>query len=316
MYTESQLNSMNKGQVVNAALNAISKLEALSKGPLTADMVKAEVLNLKQRATELQHARASAQEAHILAIADLNNAHQKEITALKLKYESQDGLEGKEIDDLYKALEDRAKKAEDDLTFGLEKAENEANIKLAEIKKRVDEAEEKATEAITKSAEKVKKNNELFLDQLDDMETKHQRNVEQKTYEQKKALRDMDMKFVEEAAKEADLVVYEKEYVDGLKDEAAEAIKDTQGKIDKAVKEATSKVYATEGAKFNKLKNESENKIALLENDNKHYQATLTATEKRVMDLESKLALVPSQIKEAVEAAKAAVTVNQDAAKK
>ena len=85
--------------------------------------------------------------------------------------------------------------------------------------------------------------------------------------------------------------------------------------VNEAVSTATRAVHASEGTKYSSLKNSTDNTIALLKNDNDHLNGTLKATEARVKDLEAKLALVPSQIKEAVAAAKADVITNVDAKK-
>lgn len=315
-FTKPQLEAKNKASLVALVMDQDKRIEALSSGPLTADMVKAENLSLKAKVIEIKDARATKKEAHQRALAEIKKDADLKTKELELKYASEDGEDAKELDNLYNSLESRAKKASSDLSFGLEVAENEANIKLSEINQKVEKAQEKFDETIKSLAEQITIAKEKNKDSLVNIKTEHERTVEQTKYENKIALRDLNEAYAYDAAEKLGLEILEKSKYNELKEFKESSEEEVNSKIEEAVKQAKAEVHRTEGAKYSKLESNTASEIALLKNDKAHLTSTNEALQKRIADLEAQVKEFPVKIAEAVGAAKADITVNQDAAKK
>ena len=316
MYTESQLNGLNKGQVVNVALKLAEQLDALSKGPVTADRIKSEFLNLKKQSIDIAERRELAKQQHEETLKAIIADKEKQIKELELKFSSEEGLDAKQLDKLYTELEKKATKAQSDLTFGLEKAENDAKVELDKISIKVEKAKETYAELKEDLEGKTKNLEESYVEQIEEIQTKHTRDLEQISYDQKIALRDKDNKFIESVAKDLKVTLINSEELKELKDFKATDEKEVSKVVEEAVTAAKAAIHASEGSKLSALKNSSDNTIALLENDKKHLESQLKAQEARILDLEARLKEVPTQIKEAVAAAKAEVVTNVDTGKK
>ena len=315
-YTESQLNGKNKGQVVAIALALTSQLDAINSGPVTSDVVKAKMLELKRQSVDIADKRKEEINRHAEAIATIKAESERHIAELELKYLSEDGVDGKAITQQYAELQKNAIKGISDLSFGLEKAEHETKIKLEKLAEQTTAANEKFTELEAKLAEDTRNIRNAHVREIKSMETAQARKIEQIIYDNAIAVRDKNKEFADKVTKTLGLELVEATSYRELKETKEADAKEVKSQIEEAVKAAEAKLYRTEGSKFNQLKNASENRIALLENDNEHIESNLLVANTRIKDLESKLALVPTQIKEAVAASKAAISVNQDVGKK
>jgi hypothetical protein len=316
MYTEAQLNGMTKAQIIDATLKLTSKVESLSSGPITADTIKAAYLNLKKEGADIAERRQNSQQAHKEALAEIEANKVKAIAEMQLKYTSTDGQDAKELEKLYSDLEAKSIKAIKDLTFGLEKAENDAAVELAKLNEKTEKAQEKHDTLVAQLSDKEKEVIAKFYAEQESREVAHKRKMEQLQYDNSIALRDGNITFMEKAAASLGMEMIDSTELEGLK-EFTKTDADAITEIVKVeVAEATSKVYASEGGKASALKFASDSKIALLENDKKHLEASVLAQATRITELEARLKDVPAQIAAAVQAAQSSVTVNQDAVKK
>lgn len=316
MHTEAQLNSMTKTQIIENTLKLSAKLEQVSSGPVTADVIKAEYLSLKREGASIAERRQKSKENHELAIARIEAENERAIAELELKFNSEESNDKDQLEKDYEALEAKSLKAIKDLSFGLEEAENKAKVELAKITE--------ATVAAQENFDTLEENLSLRLKELRDkhavdlvkIEQDQKRLIEQTQYDNKIALRDENLKFIDNAAERLGKVVVDanefkelEEFVKTDNEAVAEIVK-------VEVSEATSKVHAAKGAEISKMKSEYESKIALLENDKGHLVASVSSQASRIEALEQRLKDVPSQIAEAVKAAQSSVTVNQDTNKK
>lgn len=314
--TEAQLNSKNKGQVVTIALNLSERLEAYENGPLSSSQVVAKMLQLKKEALAVKEAAAQNKREHTERMAQIEADKVKSIKEMELKYASDNGKDAEELKALYEELEKNVAKAKGDLTFGLEEAENDANAKLEKISDKVDKATAEADIKLAELASKLQEAKSKNAEELASMKISHERKLEQENYDMTKSRRDAHTEELNEYAKEHDLVLVTK----SAHDTATKGIEKQLEEADKAnaiaIAEAVKAEKASSAIALNSLKVNKDNEIALLKNDVSHKDATIVSNESRIKDLESRLSEVPGQIKDAVEAAKSAVTVHQDAAKK
>lgn len=314
--TEATLNGMNKGQVVATALSLIAKLDTLSSGPITSDRIKAEMLNLKREGLDIVERRENAKNELTKALAEIEANKERAIAELQLKFNANDGVDADALNKSYEDLEAKSIKAIKDLTFGLEKAENDANIEMAKIQEKIDIAQKKYDDLVADTESKANSLRTRFAEEVNKTTIEHTRKMDQLSYDQSIALRDENMKFIKSAADNLNFDIVDKAELQNLKDFKAKEESELATALEDAVKEAKSSVYAAEGAKLNALKSQKDTEIALLQNDNKHLQTTITSQASRIADLEARLKDVPTQIAEAVKAAQSSVTVNQDSTKK
>lgn len=316
MFTESELKNSNKDNLVAKAMQMVKRIADLTSGPITADILKGQHISIKKQAVTIVQERQESMQNYQLQLAQINADKEKTIAKLQLEFKSSESTPAKELEAQYTKLEKDATEAKGDLTFGLEKAENEANIKLAEIAVKVEEAEQDRKDAIDKHQTTVD-------DLADGLKTwraveaqSHARKMEQLAYDNKKALRDENREYADKAAKSFNASIIVTDELDDLKSFKVASEKEIADAIELAVKAGASAIYATEGTKLSKLKNETDSAIALLQNDKAHLIAKVSSDSSRIMDLENQLRMVPDQIAKAVDAAKASIMVNQDAGKK
>lgn len=315
-YTEANLNAMRKDDLVSVALKLSNELDEINSGPLTADAVKSKLLALKKEAILSKERREANEQQYLLQVQKLEEESERAKAELELKYKASNGVEEDKLENLFKALEARAKDQEKDLSFGLEEAEVEASIKLSEINKKVSDAEEKLEKAEEESEEGISSLSDEFKAKISKIKTDHAREVEQLTYDNKIALRDKNSKYLNDAAEALGMVVVKSADYTELKEFKAQEEEAVEEAITSAVAKAKSEVYASEGAKLSKTTSDFSSKVALLENDKKHLEASLTNANARINDLEARLKDVPAQIATAVASARSEVTVNQDTNKK
>ena len=316
MYTEAQLNGMTKTQIIDQTLKLASKVESLSSGPVTADTIKAAFLNLKKEGADIAERRQLAQQAHKEALAEIEANKEKAIAEMTLKYGATEGHDAQALETAYAELEAKSLKAIKDLSFGLEKAENDIAVQLAKLNEKAEKAQAKYDALESDLANKETAIVAKFQEENSVRTTAHARKMEQLQYDNSIALRDGNIAFMEKAADSLGMELIDSEELKVLQ-EFTKTDADTTAEIVKVeVAEASQKIYASEGAKASALKFASDSKIALLENDKKHLEASVLAQTTRIAELEARLKDVPTQIAAAVQAAQSSVTVNQDAVKK
>ena len=316
MITESGLNSKNKGQVVAIALDLSAKLDAMNTTPLTAAQVESMMLNLKKQANEVALKSQLATAAHIQVLAQIEADNKKEVTKLQLDYDASAGVGLKELVALHEELQNKVIAAEGDLTFGLKAKEIQVNEALENIRldaiKRTDEAADKVEKAEGDFIE-VKNQTAALSEEL---RVKHDRTMEQNKYDNSIAERDQDVVTLKKVADKNELTLITTEEFSVIEAKAKYNEDLVQKQLTEAVSESRALTMRQEGAKFSQLKNSTDNTIALLTNDNTHMKDQLASADERIEALEERLKQVPSQIKDAVEAAKSTVNNNIESGKK
>lgn len=314
--TESQLNGRNKGQVVEFAMKLQEKLEEATAGALTASGLERKVLALQREVIYVKDNALQRKQEFEHNVATIKANTEIKLKELELEYTNNDSLEAKELNELFKSLEEKATKAKKDLTFGLKEAETNSNEALIKIEENISKITNDSEEKFRKLEETLIEKKSEILNETIKLNKNHSRDIEAIKYEHKIALRDEDIELVNLIAEKKDLAVlpnaqFKKlsEFKEIKEDELAKTIKSAEDK-------AKSSVHAIEGSKFNSLKSNSENTIKLLENDKLHLSETNINLNNRITQLEAQVQNIPTAIKNAVEAAKTVVTTNVDAGKK
>lgn len=310
-YTKANLDSMNKGQVVEVALALAAQVDAASGAPLTSAELEKRLLDLSTLATTVKSNDSKAAQAHEEKLAKITADYNKEIKSLELQYESTSALSVKELNEAYDEIKAKAEEAIKNLSYGLKEAEIEANGKLEIISAKVEKAEGDYKATLAEIKESIDSEKQAKSEEISKIKTDHTREVEQLDYDNGIAIRDINEKAAAKIASTLGKELVSSDELKALKNAEKLSADEIAEAIASAVAAAEQKVYATERAKYSKLESESKSTIALLENDNKHANATVNSQILRIEDLEDRLKDVPAQIAAAVSAAKANVAVTQ-----
>lgn len=311
-YTESQLNSMNKTNLVALALEQGTQIAAFESGPLKSTDVEKIMLDLARQAANVKSNDESKAQAHTIALAQIEADKELAIKKLELEYADTRGLEAKALEEAYDNIEEKAKLAIEDLSFGLKKAEVETQQRIDELNEKKAQIETQYNEAIEAKKKELAEITEKINSEKEALKVAHTRDMEQAKYDNKIALRDENLEAAEKiAAEHGKKVVDSLEYKE-LVDYAKTDEKEVQSKVDEAVEAAKAEVHASEGAKYSALKSSTDNTIALLGKDKEYLTKQNEELLKRIEELNNQIKDFPSQLKEAVAAAKADVTINQD----
>lgn len=311
-YTEAQLNGMNKTNLVALALELGIQLSSLQSGPLKGSDVEKTMLDLARQAANIKSNDEARKEAHETAVAKIKADTELALKKLELDYADTNGLDASALAQAYKTIEEKSKLAIEDLSFGLQKAEVETKAKIEELDEKLTEAKlsyEKSIEDLKQRLENATAKTNLEVETLN---LNHKRVMEQTAYDNKIALRDENLEAADKIAATHGKIVVDDEAYQELVSKEATSEEDIKSRVDAAVKAAESKLYAETGSKYAGLKSSTDSQIALLENDKKYLSATIGTLEERVAELSAQIKLFPEQLKEAVAAAKADVTINQD----
>lgn len=313
MFTEAQLKSKSKETLVEMIVNISNQLAAAQSGPLKASDIEKTLLDLQRQTISVQDNAVKRQQSHEEEMKKLDNSFKLASQKLELEFQSEEGSQAGTLADTYKALEAAATKATADLSFGLKQAEIETQQSIDDLQARLAKVTEDYQSQIDAWNEKVITAKTNASTQVAQVQTDHTRDLEQIQYDNKKALRDENLAAAQNIAKALNMTVVDNTELASLKDFKATDIDDVQIAVESAVKATTSSVYASEGAKYSALKSSTDNQIALLTKDKDYLTNDLKKAETRIAELTAQLNLVPSQIKEAVGAARADISVTQDA---
>lgn len=314
-YTKAYLESLNKGPLVEVALNLVTQLDAASGEPLTSAAIEKKLLELNSKSITVKAEAEKAHQAHVEKLAQINADKDKAVRELELKYESTLGNSAVELNTVYDEIKVKAGEAVGNLSYGLKEAEIEAKGKLEVIQKKQVEATEKFEATVEGYKEQVASAQAEKAAAIKKIEVDHARNVEQLTYDNSIAIRDENEKVASAIAKALGKeLVLSSEYA-AIKGAVKASEDEINAAIAAAVTAEANKIYAKEKAAYSKLESESNSRIALLENDKAHLAKTNQSQEARINDLEDRLKDVPAQIAAAVGAAKANVSVAQTSGK-
>lgn len=311
-HTAVQLDKMTKQTLIDLLLDSETKIENLSAGPLTSDAIKREALELSRRVVEVKKEEKELTLEYQQKSEELKSEMDLKKRELDLKYGSQQGKTADQIEAAYKSLGERAKQAEADLSFGLQKVEIEHSEKVKAIAERTDKLVAENQAKIDASNEEVSKIKQDNQEEISKVKIAQKRQLEEMDYDHKIAVRDKNKTVAEKIADSVGCVVVLKEDWNELKDAKDEEESTILERIETAVANAKSEVYAKTGKEKSDLKNSTDLEIQGLKKDKEYLSKENESLLKRVATLESQVSAFPGQLKDAVEAAKADVTINQD----
>lgn len=311
-YTEQQLNAMNKTSLVSLAIELGLQLVSFQLGPLKGSDVEKTMLDLARQAANIKSNDDARQKAHVEALAKIEADKAIAIKKMELEFADSRGLEAAALEEAYKTIEEKSKLAIEELSFGLKKAEIENEQAIEKLQDELKVAKEKYSEALKESETAYNTAVNKMNTELAKLQQDHTREMEQVQYDNKIALRDEKLSSAETIAKLFNKVLIDASELAELQAEKTGDEASITATIEAAVKAATSEVYAKEGAKYNALKSSSESEIALLQKDKEYLSATITSLQLRIVSMDNQITAFPGQLKDAVEAAKADVTINQD----
>lgn len=316
MYTKKALEGQRKDDLVNVALDLQTRLEDATSGPLTSGDIEKRLLALSLAAGSVSDNAEKRKEEHVEKLAAIEADLKKQTKELELKYSSEEGVEAGELQSQFDMLAEQVKDAKSNLSYGLKEAEANFKIELEkledEFKKTVAEVTETRDEAVTKLETVTATSKE----QLAELKTEHTRELEQFEYDSKLAIRDKKLGVAEKIANNYKMVVVDKDDYTKLSEFEKADAETIKSEVGKAVGMAESKIKREYETKLSSLTSSTDSRIALLMNNEQHLNGTIESQLARIADLEAQVKMFPSQLKEAVAAAKAEVTVHQDAGKK
>lgn len=314
--TETQLKAKNKDNLINLVLNLQTQLESATAGPLTAAGLQRKVLDLQRTVISVEDNALVRKQEHEANMAKIKSDADIKLRELDLEYVTTDAVEAKELTELFKSLKDQSKKAEEDLTFGLKEAETNTNEELIKIREKVEEADSEAEKTIVLLTNSVLDRTSESLEKSEAIKTNHDRTMESLEYENSIAIRDKLLGTATEIAKKYESSIVTNSDLEMLNQYKKLTEEELTKVIEDAEKVAKSEVHRSEGAKFNAFKSNSENIIALAENNIENLEVNNADLRTRVEQLQSQVQAFPGQIKDAVEAAKVEITNTVDATKK
>lgn len=314
--TEQTLNRETKAIVIDIALDLQKKLENASAGELTASDIKRQTLELQRKALSIKDNATKREEEFKLELAKIEADKIKDIKSLELKYASTEGIDAKELIQLFVNLEEQADKTKDNLSFDFEEAELVHKAKLKELEDKFNVLVEEHTATLLKYDDEVNTAQEKSQKLIKDVTTTHERKLEKLNYDNSLAIRDAMLTTATKIADEHNLLLVDKEEYNSLKEYTITDANKVKELIETAVTKAKSEVYRTEGSKFSALKNNSDMEIALLKGSKESLELRISEYITRIVNLEKQVANIPIQIKEAVAAAKTEVNTNIETSKK
>ena len=307
------LNNMNKADLLEFAEKVLAENEALQAAPLTSAALERKNLDLEKEIISIRDKAIARNQAYDLKVAEIKAETEKSIKKLELEHSSNEGLGAKELEETYKSLEERAAKAQENLTFGLKEAEANQAEKLIKLQQELDKADAEATERLNLIHKTVKDAEDLASKDLASIKVKHTRELEQLSYDHKIAVRDGRLETAELIAE-----TYDKVLVSG--DEYAKLSQDTA----KLTEEFEKNLKAESAKSFNAGKSTAEKAVAeeiaalksanaLLENDKKYFLESNAYLKDQVDKLSLQVESIPSQIAKAVESAKSNINIDNKA---
>ena len=311
--TEQYLNSQNKATLIGLVLTLNTDLENYKSGPLKSSDVEKKVLELAKQVTDVKAQEADRRRQHEEALVKLDNDKELAKRKLELEFESSRGISEDSLAGTYKDLEERSKINIDDLSFGLKKAEIEVDQKLEAVNAKLVEAEtsfEEKKASITKETEDLKAK---AIAEKTAIAVAHTREMEEIGYNNKIALRDENLGAATKIAAKHNAIIIDNDELEALK--AVESINEETIKsaVGKAEGIMSSRMKREHEMAFKDAENKATLDKSLLEKDKEYLQKNLTDAQARILELTAQIKEFPNQLKAAVEAAKADISISQDA---
>lgn len=307
MYTLEQLEdrSMTKAKMAEIILDLQSQVNASSSTPISSSQLIERKLQLADKTAvvskEIAEIKATAdvEIARIKAEAELNMS--RKMDAIISDYE---GIQ-KDVANFEKATESEIAVKEAEAVEAIE------SIELS-VKQAKDEAEDKLTSIkATVEAAQLKAKTDVI-----DINTKHEREIDEVRFKNSQAIRDENAEFVVRAADRLNLALIRSEELDEIKETAAKNIDGANEDKEKAVAIATNSVKSKYESQIKDIKHESELTISKLKVSEEVAGARIEGLMRDNAKLQEQVAAIPAVIRDAVAAAKSEVNVSQDAGKK
>ncbi len=345
MKSLAEVNKLNSGAKTDYILELQENIETLASQDLTPGQVEIQQLQLAKRIQEATEVEKEAKREFEVSIKKIEEDAALAKAELQLKYQVKQGSSIEELIQEAKTLEERVAKGKEELTFGLReekakhteklrqleeafKAKNEELEKALETAKEkfdsdLKKAEEKAqseTDKINENIEKLKKDQteakttkELAVEELKQAKIREITKIE---YDHQLAVETKDLDTTTKILKGYKKVHIDVTELDEIKGKAEANTKLKEEEVEKIRKEAETKVYSAEGAKYGKLKASTDQEIAILTAKNEHLEGVIGESKTRITALENQIAQFPTQLREAVEAAKTPVNQIVESSKK
>ncbi len=345
MKSLAEINKLNSGAKSDYIVELQEKIDTLASQDLTPGQVEIQQLQLAKRLQEANELEAEAQRVYKIEIKKIEEDAALAKAELELRFQVSDGKSVKDLVKEAKALENRVAKGKEELTFGLREEQAKHNEKLRqleeefkakneELEKNLEASKEKVEENLKKAEEKAKAEQEKIAENIekikkDQTEAKTAKDLAVEELKQAKTREITKIDYDHQLAVETRdldtttkiLKGYKKVHIDvselnEIKAKAEDNKKLKDEEVEKIKKEAESKVYAAEGSKYGKLKSSTDQEIAILGAKNEHLESVVSEAKARIASLENQIAQFPTQLREAVEAAKTPVTQVVEANKK
>lgn len=345
MKSLTDINKLNSGLKTDYILELQEKIDSLSQQDLTPGQVEIQQLQLAKRLQEAKELEDAAKREFELSIKKIEEDAALSRAELELHFQTRKGLAVEELVKESKALEDRVIKGKEELTFGLRKKQaehnekirqleeeftkkeedlnkkflvskekNEANLKVVEEKAKVDQEKILATiDTLKKDQEQAKITKELAIQELKEAKA---REITKIDYDHKLAIETKDIDTTTKILKGYQKTAIPVIELDELRVKAKDNEKLKNEEVDKIKKDAESRIYSQEGAKLTKLKAQTDQDIAILNAKNEHLELQVKESKARIDYLEQQISQFPTQLREAVEAAKTPINQFMDSNKK
>lgn len=345
MKSLAEINKLNSGAKSDYIVELQEKIDTLASQDLTPGQVEIQQLQLAKRIQEAAEIEKEAKREFEKSVKQIEEDAALAKAELELKYQVKQGTSIEDLIKEAKTLENRVAKGKEELTFGLReekakhteklrKLEEEYKAKNEELEKKLEAAKEKLEADLKKAEEKAQVETEKIgenIDKLkkDQVDAKTAKELAVEELKQAKAREITKIEYDHQLAVETRdldtttkiLKGYKKVHIDlvelnEIKAKAEDTTKLKEEEVEKIKKEAESKVYSAEGSKYGKLKSATDQEIAILGAKNEHLESVVSEAKARILTLENQIAQFPTQLREAVEAAKTPVTQVVEANKK
>lgn len=307
MYTSEQLEdrSMTKAKMAEIILGLQNTVASTTGGPITSSKLIERKLQLAELTTNTTKEIATIKAEADIAIARIKNDAE---IAISRKME----VVISEFESIKSDVSDFEKATESEIAV----KEAEAQEIIAKLDLQVVTAQDacdRDLEELKQTVKAAKLDNEEALLEIG---IKHDRDLDALKYKNSQAIRDEDAEFVVRAADKAGLALVKADEYAELKAKLEVNNEEIAVDKEKAVSIAVNSAKSKHKEEMTNVKHESELQLSKLSVENEAMTARVQILVRDNDKLQEQVAQIPTMIKESVAAARAEVTVQQDASKK
>lgn len=303
--TKGSLDKLTKDRLVIEVLDLNEKLETLSTQPLTGSQVVKQQLSLAEKATQAEVTIAELQKEKELALANLEKEYDIKQTAT---------LE--DVTAAYTKLQVKIKDSKVASVSSLTKVEAETAEKIEIVIAGLSKAKEEVAEKVAVLIAEVSSVKESSLLEIQDLNKSNDREIENREYDHKQALKQLNATYAQNLAKGLGQSMVDTEELKTLQnleavnaDTIKEAVSAEKGKL-------TGILKAQHESATKDLTHKYEMELNTLSTAKAAVDQALTVAYDQVAALEEQVANIPAVIKDSLTAAKADISVTNESAKK